>query len=354
MQMRSDKHTHKKIKRKKIFETILSILILLAIVLGGFAGYYGSKVVSFLDGISSDSETVNDAETIQMTQQLEDLEPFSAVILGTDVVDQGTARSDTIIVTTVNPKEQSMKMVSIPRDTLITLPNGVTEKINAAFATGGPLLARAMISNYLNIPIDFFATMDFRGLVELVDAVGGITVNSDLEFSESNYMDRSNPIQISEGIQELDGAQALGYARMRKKDPRGDFGRQQRQREVIIEVLDKLVSFRTIANLTSVLNAVEPYLSTNATSEQMLAIAGNYAGAAENIEQLELKGADRREYVPHYGHELYVWEPFEESMAEVQHELRVHLELEEPEEELIDSDAEIETANPITEDALTE
>lgn len=352
--MRSDKYIHKKLKRKRIFETILSILILLAIVLGGLTGYYGSKVVSFLDSISSDTEMVDEEEMIQMTQQLEDLEPFSAIILGTDVVDQGAARSDTIIVVTVNPKEESMKMVSIPRDTLTTLPNGVTEKINAAFAIGGPLLAREMIGNFLNIPIQFFATMDFRGLVELVDAVGGVTVDSELAFSESNYMDPGHPIQIKEGIQDLDGAQALGYARMRKKDPRGDFGRQDRQREVIIEVLDELVSFRTITNLTNVLNAVEPYLNTNATSKQMLAIAGNYSGATANIEQLEMEGADRREYVPQYGHELFVWEPFEESMAEVQHELRVHLELEEPEEERMDSESKIETADPASVDSFNE
>lgn len=342
--MRSEKHINKKAKRKRLWQTILSIVILLAIFLGGATGYYGSKVVSFLDGISTDDPASEDPESIKLTQQLEDLEPFSALILGTDVVDEGSARSDTIIVATVSPETNDMKMVSIPRDTLITLSNGSPEKMNAYFAKGGPDLAREKIGDYLDIPIDFYATMDFRGLVELVDAVNGITVNSDLEFTQNNYMDKSNPVEIDEGLQVLDGAEALGYARMRKQDPRGDFGRQDRQQEVIREVLDKLMSFNTITNLSEVLNAIQPYLETNASSRQMLAIAGNYSSTAEDIEQLSLNGEARNKYFPHYGFEVYVWEPYPDSLDEIQTELREHLELNTGTE--MNSERKIETVQP--------
>lgn len=323
--MRSAKHTIKKKKRKKIFETILSVLILLFIFLGGLTGYYGSKVTSFLDNINVDN---NGNEVIENTRQLEDLEPFSVLILGVDVEEDGASRSDTIIVATVNPDTQDLKMVSIPRDTLITLPNGVQEKINAAYSTGGPLLAKEMISSYLDIPIHFYATMDFDGLIELVDAVGGVTVDSDLAFTQSNYRTPSNPVEIIEGEQELDGEEALAYARMRKKDPRGDFGRQARQQEVIIGILDQLVSFNTVTNLTNILNAVEPYLSTNATGQQMISIASNYSNAITDIEQLTLDGLADSTYFPHYGVEVWTWQPYEESLNEVQNELKAHLNLE--------------------------
>jgi LCP family protein required for cell wall assembly len=350
--MRSDKHKNKKARRKRFWQTILSIAILLAIFIGGATGYYGSKVVSFLDGISTDEAGSENPENIELTRQLEDLEPFSALILGTDVVDQGSARSDTIIVATVNPETNDMKMVSIPRDTIITLPDGRPEKINAFFATGGPELAQEEIGEYLDIPIDFYATMDFRGLVELVDAVNGITVNSDLEFTEDNYMDKSNPVHIEEGLQRLNGAEALGYARMRKQDPRGDFGRQDRQQEVIMEVLDKLMSFNTITNLSEVLNAIQPYLETNATTRQMLAIAGNYASVAGDIEQVTLEGEARNEYFPHYGFEVYVWEPYEDSLDDVQDELREHLELDTGTE--INEKNELETVHPSSIEGTTE
>lgn len=330
--MRSERNNEEiRKRRKRIFENTLGILILLAILLGGVTGYYGSKVVSFLDGISETNKNEDDElVSEELLKQLVDSKPFAALILGTDVEEDGLSRSDTIIVVTVNPEEGSMKMVSIPRDTLITLPDGTIEKINAAYSTGGGDLSKRMIGDMFDIPIQFYATMDFRGLVELVDAVGGITIDSELEFTEDNYVDYSNPIVIKKGKQILDGAEALGYARMRKKDPRGDFGRQDRQKEVIVEILNQLVSLNTVTNLSNILNSIQPYLKTNASSNQMLAMAGNYTGVLNDIEQLTLEGVAGEAYFPHYGFNVYVWEPYQESLWEVSHELRVHLDLEEP------------------------
>lgn len=324
MIMRSEKHSIQKYKKKRFFETLLSIAILLAIFLGGVVGYYGSKVVTFLDDIS-ESTPEDDPDILRNTQQLENLEPFSVLVLGTDVEDGGVARSDSIVVVTVNPHSRDMKMVSIPRDTLITLPNGTIEKINAAYATGGARLARETVSNYLGIPIDYYASLDFNGLIELVDAVDGIEVNSELEFTESNYRNPKNPIHIRKGRQTLDGDEALAYARMRKKDPRGDFGRQDRQKEVIAAVLGKLASIRSITNLTNILNSISPYLKTNATSSQMIGMAANYYRALRSIEQLQLEGVDDTVYFPHYGLNVYVWEAYGESIAEIQAELLDHL-----------------------------
>ncbi len=348
--MRSEKHIDKKHKRKRMLETLLSVVILLAIVSGALTGYYGSKITSFLDGISADSTETESPESIEITRQIEDLEPFSALILGLDAEDEGASRSDTIIAMTVNPDEESVKMVSIPRDTLVTLPNGQLEKINAAHATGDfntphshAMNAKEAVSDFLNIPIEFYATLDFNGLVELVDAVGGITVDAEFAFNQSDYINRGETIEIQEGRQTLNGAEALGYARMRKQDPRGDFGRQERQREVIVEVLNELVSMNTITNLSKILNAIQPYLNTNATSKQMLAIASNYTKVLNEVEQLELDGYSGEEYFPHYGHNVYVWEPYEESLNDVQLELRKHLELDT--DEYIDIQPDIEHAH---------
>lgn len=321
--MRSAKHTLQKNKRKKRLEVFLSIVLLLTVGLGTVVGYYGSKVASFLDDISV-ADDDNDENLLQNSQQLENLEPFSVLILGTDIED-GASRSDTIIVATINPDSNDIKMISIPRDTLITMPDGTNEKINAAYATGGVDFARQTVSDYLDIPIHFYAQLDFDGLVELVDAVGGITVDSELEFSQSDYTTPGNTINIVEGEQELDGAGALAYARMRKKDPRGDFGRQDRQQEVIIGVLNELLSFGTVTNITKVLGSVSPYLQTNATVQQMLSIATNYSSTASNVERLTLTGNASNMYFPHYGQEVYVWEADEESKEEVHEELQNHL-----------------------------
>lgn len=319
--MRSEKHLKKKKSKKIILETLLSIVLLLAVVLGLVSGYYGSKVLSFLDTISEE-ETVNEEETIQNTEQIKNLEPFSVVILGIDEEDEGASRSDTIIVATLNPKTGDMKMVSIPRDTYITLPNGQAEKINAAYAMGGSLLAREMISDYLDIPLDFYASLDFDGFIELVDAVGGISVNPDFDFSWDGH-------QFTKGYQTINGEAALAYSRMRKKDPRGDFGRQDRQRETIVSILKKLNSAKSITNFDAILNSISPHLKTNARSEQMIGIALSYSSVLNEIDQITLEGEARKTYFPTYGKDLYIWEAYENDLMNVQNELKEHLNIKE-------------------------
>lgn len=334
--MRADKYKEKKNKRKKILETFISITILLAIFAGGAFGYYSSQVLQFMDDISVETPEEDPDKVIERTKRLEDLEPFSVLVLGTDVKteqDSGQGRSDTIIVATINPSSSDIKMVSVPRDTLTTLPTGTIEKMNAAYATGGITRAQDMIGEFLDIPIDFYAIMDFNGLIELVDAVGGITVDADFAFTENAFQNKGQRIEIKEGVQRLDGDQALGYARMRKRDPRGDFGRQDRQQEVIVAILKELNSLNTVTNFEGILSSIRPYLITNANTQQMFNIAGNYSHTINNVEQLTISGYDDSEYFPHYGFSVYVWKPDEGSLMEVQHELRVHLELEEAEPE---------------------
>ncbi|MDN6730600.1 MAG: LCP family protein [Atopostipes suicloacalis] len=305
-----------------ILETVLSIFILLAIFLGAATGYYGSKVLSFLDTISEE-EVQDDKEVAQNTEQIKNADPFSVLILGVDQEDEGASRSDTIIVATLNPGTDSMKLVSIPRDTIITLPDGRMEKINAAYATGGSLLAREMISSYLDIPIDFYAGLNFKGLVELVDAVDGVTVRPEFDFSWDGHQFKS------QGPQKINGEEALAYSRMRKKDPRGDFGRQDRQKEVIVSILNKLNSTQSVKNFNKILDSISPYLKTNARTEQMVGMALSYSSVLRNIDQITLDGESGRTYFPSYDLDLWVWEANEMALLEVQNELKEHLELKE-------------------------
>ncbi|MDN6195227.1 MAG: LCP family protein [Atopostipes suicloacalis] len=320
--MRVEKHLKQKNKKKMILETVLSIFILLAIFLGAATGYYGSKVLSFLDTISEE-EVQDDKEVAQNTEQIKNADPFSVLILGVDQEDEGASRSDTIIVATLNPGTDSMKLVSIPRDTIITLPDGRMEKINAAYATGGSLLAREMISSYLDIPIDFYAGLNFKGLVELVDAVDGVTVRPEFDFSWDGHQFKS------QGPQKINGEEALAYSRMRKKDPRGDFGRQDRQKEVIVSILNKLNSTQSVKNFNKILDSISPYLKTNARTEQMVGMALSYSSVLKNIDQITLDGESGRTYFPSYDLDLWVWEANEKALLEVQSELKEHLELKE-------------------------
>lgn len=324
--MRSQKHTHRKKRNKWIRRIIYSVVLIVFFILGTGVGYYGSEISRFLGDVSRNTpEELQD--TSEQDARLEELHPFSVLLMGLD--DTGdTRRSDTLIVATINPNVDSVKLVSIPRDTLITLPNSDRqEKINALYTIYGVSGTIDFVEDYMDIPISYYATLNFDGLVDLVNAVGGITVDAPFSFTVQDSNENMDAIQIEEGIQTVDGEHALGYARMRKQDPRGDWGRQERQREVIQSLADELLSFDTFANFSSILDAIRNNLQTNLSGRQIWTIANNYTEAAQNVETLEIAGAADTVYFPRYGLDLYVWEPYEESLEEIKTELREHLEL---------------------------
>ena len=324
--MRADKHKIKEKRMTWIKRLILLFALLFAFSGGLVTGYYGQIINQFLSDVGEDAPK-DPIVTEEQDQTIADLHPISILILGLDASEDGAPeRSDTMMVATINPDEESVKLVSIPRDTLITLPNSDRiEKFNAVYPIYGINGLKEFVSDYLQIPIHFHATLSFQGLVDLVDAVGGITVDSPLAFTVQDSEENSSAIAIDKGIQRLDGERALGYARMRKQDPRGDFGRQERQREVIGALFDELLSFSSLTKVTPILNAIQPNLETNMSPQQIMSVATNYSSAARDLESIEMTGVADYVYVPSYGQELYFWIPYEETLASIQTTLREHL-----------------------------
>ena len=151
-------------------------------------------------------------------------------------------RTDTMLLLYV-PEQGNSALISLPRDSLVTVPGHGKNKLNAAYALGGaPLLIETIESN-TGVRVDGYMEIGFVGLVDVVDAVGGIEV-----CPESPMQDQDAHINIEAGCQNIDGVTALGYVRMRKSDPRGDLGRIERQREVIGKVVSKAVSPWSILN----------------------------------------------------------------------------------------------------------
>lgn len=315
---RSDRYRKKRWKRSLFIFLIVIFLSLLAGV-----AYYATSIYQFLDEV-----TMSDGASPSMNEEkllIEEKKPFSILLLGMDMNFNLSSRTDTIMVATINPDSNDMKLVSIPRDTLVETNFGFTEKINAMYTYGGIDLMITEVEKILDIPISHYAILDFKGLAELVDVVGGIQVYSDLEFKESNSLNSKEPIEIKEGLQTLNGEEALGYSRMRKQDPRGDFGRQERQQQVVEALLDELLSLNLLTNFNPILEATSPYLKTNLTGNQMLSLAMNYRDAVNDIDTYQIAGEDRIEYFPHYGLNVYTFIPFEESLGEVSEDLQDHL-----------------------------
>ncbi|TWT27887.1 LCP family protein [Planomicrobium sp. CPCC 101110] len=214
---------------------------------------------------------------------LEKQAPISVLLLGVDEREDDRGRSDTMIVLTINPTDKSTKMVSIPRDTYTEIKGyGIFDKINHAYAFGGMMMSMESVENLLDIPIDYAIQVNMEGFEDIVDAVGGITIESPLAFEDFTL-----------GEQTIDGEQALRYVKMRKQDPNGDFGRQDRQKQVIESILNKTASAKSLYNYKKIFDALGENIKTSFSFSELMEIQKNYRGAIQSIDQIYFeKGTD--------------------------------------------------------------
>ncbi|MDC4185314.1 LCP family protein [Loigolactobacillus coryniformis] len=273
--------------RKKRHWARWTILVLIALVLisGGIFVYHLYKVTetSFNKMYAPNGQTPSTA--------IKQGQPFSVLILGVDTgadgrIDKGN--SDTLIVATVNPQTRKTVLHSIPRDTLAEMSGDKKrnmQKLNAAYNLGGAKMAKASISKLVGIPIDYYLTMNMGGLETMVNAVGGITVTSDLTFTFNN-------ITIQKGTHHLNGKEALTYARMRYDDPKGDYGRQIRQQTVIRSVMKKLISTDGLSRYQKLMTALEPNVRTDVPFKAIVTGGLKYRHNAGNISSQQLQGSD--------------------------------------------------------------
>lgn len=273
---------------KKVFLTIFAIVAALVVIAAGV----GAKLYFDLSGsIKQTYEAVERKNTeTKKRQQPVDLnkkEPFSVLLLGIDTGDLGRTeqgRSDTLMVATVNPNDNKTTLVSVPRDTYVDIVGyGTQDKINHAYAFGGAAMSMDTVEKYLDIPIDHYVSINMMGIKELVDAVGGVDVNNDLEFTQDGHQYAFGPIH-------LNGDEALGYIRMRHEDPRGDYGRQLRQRSIVEAVIQKVLTLDGVTQYRNILDAVEGNMKTDLSFNNMQKIALDYRSAFTTIDQLQMQG----------------------------------------------------------------
>ena len=273
----------KKPKKKRALKIIMGIILVLILGVGAYAySIWHSVEKTFTQTHEPLKRDVSEKRSEKVSFSNRD--PISILLLGVDQRAGDRGRSDSLILMTVNPKDQSMKMVSIPRDTRTEIVGkGTTDKINHAYAFGGVDMAINTVENFLNVPVDYYVQVNMESFKDIVNAVGGVTVNNDLDFKYEGY-------QFSKGKLTLDGDEALAYSRMRKEDPRGDFGRQMRQRQIIEGVIEEGASVQSLANYGTILDTIGTNVRTNLTFDDMKQIQSNYKDARQNVEQLQVDG----------------------------------------------------------------
>lgn len=280
----------KKRKKKRIWVWIVAPIVVLVLGAGVYAGTLYKKAESVMNKsykpIERDSARVKPL-TIDKT---------SILFIGVDGSEKrkkdGAARSDALMLATFNKAEKSVKLLSIPRDSYVHIPEkDIYTKINHAHAYGGVKLTLETVEELLDIPVDYYVKMNFNAFIDVVNALGGITVDVPYTFSEQDSKDRPKAITLEKGVQELDGEQALALARTRKKD--SDIQRGERQQQILKAIITKAVSVKSLGNYTDVMEAVGKNMTTDLAFDQMKSFLGYLqAGNNLNIETLSLAGKD--------------------------------------------------------------
>jgi LCP family protein required for cell wall assembly len=160
-------------------------------------------------------------------------------------------RSDINIILHINLNNGSIALISIPRDTRVEIPGHGYTKINSAYALGGPELAIKTFENFTGLKINYYISTDFYGFENLIDKLGGVTVEVD-----KRLVDPFSGVDLYPGVQTLSGSQALAYSRCRKGPCGGDWGRMNRQRQMLISLAQKFQVIETWIQLPALVNMV--------------------------------------------------------------------------------------------------
>lgn len=250
----------KKVPSHKKWTNILIIVVLVLFLISASLGFLAAFI-----------------SRLTLLEMLLSLMPASGLIGSTNIIvlgiddTAGVRRSDTMIIVHIDPELQSAGVISIPRDTLVSIPTIGLDKINHAYAQGGVELAQRTASEFLQISIPYYIKIDLAGLVKIVDRLGGVTVNVEKRMY---YTDQAGHflVDLNPGVQKLSGREALGYVRFRH-DNLGDFGRIGRQQKFLKSLADEMVHGGNILQAPTLLSDLISNVETNLNSREILGLA---------------------------------------------------------------------------------
>ena len=306
----NDKKKYKKKKRNRfliwwnnrklgtrIALSATAVLLSLVIIIGGALGIYVNIILNKI-GSDNDFSKLTSSELGYENVISEDV--FNIALFGVDSRKKGdfTGLSDSIMILSVNKVNNTVKIVSIMRDSLVPITNdGKTSysKINSAYSRGGPALAVKTLNTVFGLDISAYATVNFYGMADIIEAVGGIEIevtqaeiddnvyglNALIREHYSNIGKDPTPYLINTpGVHKVNGLQAVAYARIRKAvnayGSTDDFGRTERQRVVMKKIMDKALAM-DVSTYPGLVEKLTPFVRTSLSNNQMLALAAQLA-----------------------------------------------------------------------------
>jgi LCP family protein required for cell wall assembly len=261
--------TRYRIRWQRVFLLVMLFFITVTAFTGAMVYLYSDYFYTYKSGDSVSNTALKTNETLQNRVNI--------LLLGVDDPDNENPgstvrRSDTMIVASFNPKEGTVNLLSIPRDTRVSIPGHQgMDKITHAYAYGGAALAAQTVEDFLGIPISYYTAVDWQGFIKVIDILGGVDL-----YVEQNmkYQDpyANLTIELAKGYQHLDGEKSGQYVRFRH-DELGDIGRVQRQQRFLKALSEEVLQVGTILKAPSLIGTINQYVTTDMTVFTMLKLA---------------------------------------------------------------------------------
>lgn len=326
----------RQVKKKRRNKKVVIFLVVPLVILLTVVFVYGFSVLNKAqEVVNSSYESDGRDGGSELRDNLVDpkFDNVSILFIG---VDHGGARdssvnglSDALILATLNKDQNSVKLLSIPRDSYVYIPERDTyTKINHAHSYGGAKATIETVENLLEVPIDYYVRINFDAFIDIIDTLDGVTVEVPYEIREMDSNDTKGAIHLLPGEQLLNGEEALAFARTRKKD--NDLERGKRQQQLIGAMVDRAVSINTLFNIDALLTAVGDNMNTSMKPNDIISLTNYGLSGKIDIETLNLTGSDL--WTPTYYFQLD-----EESLEENKRILKEHLGLIENQESVTQS-----------------
>ncbi|WP_273484628.1 LCP family protein [Desulforamulus ruminis] len=256
-------------KKRKKLKIIPFLLFCSFLVLIFGVGYVLANQFIFDRNVASELFEPDSEEKAKMDKRL------NFLLMGIDAREGETnTRTDTLILVSVDKEHNRIAMLSLPRDTRVRIPGHGYDKINAANVYGGPELVMEVVSDMVGMDIDNYLMTNVRGFRDIVDTLGGVTL--DVEKRMYHYDPYDEPdlrkIDLQPGLQKLDGNKALQYVRFRS-DALGDVARTERQQKFLKALAKEMVQPSTITKIPRLVPTINKYLKTNLSLTEMVALA---------------------------------------------------------------------------------
>lgn len=266
-------------KKHPVRNIILIVVAVLIVGIGAFAArtYFNAKNAA--DTVFKSSGIKKSRNTSAV---LNGKKPVSILLLGTDTGALGRdykGRTDTIMIATINPKTNTTTLMSLPRDSEVAVSGFEQDfptKLNAAYAYGSAGTTIKTIQKWLNVPIDYYALINMGGMKKVINEIGGVDITPIRTFTYEGYH------YVKGQKVHMNGDKALQYSRMRYDDPLGDYGRQQRQRQVITAIIGESTSASNLLK-QDFLKSLAKQTRTDLTFGNLTSIVTNYRAATKNV-----------------------------------------------------------------------